>query len=290
VPEAAVSQQAARRPIAAATLRRALWVGAVAACVGAAGPASASTGSADGASRAPDYRKALETSQAAIGRPLADIRMRDSNGKDVRFSDYRGRPLLISLVYTGCFQACPVSTQFLAETVRVARKALGDDKFRVVSVGFNQPFDSPPAMAAFQRQNRIVEPGWDFLSPDPTQVDALTANLGFTYEATPKGFDHVTQVTIVDGNGVIYRQVYGENFDLPMLVQPLKELLSGEAAQHVSLENLWERVILYCTVYDPMMGGYRVNYSLFFEIFAGLTTLGAIGWVVMRELRRSSRA
>jgi hypothetical protein len=29
---------------------------------------------------------------------------------------------------------------------------------------------------------------------------------------------------------------------------------------------------------------------LFFEIFAGLTTLGAIAWVVMRELRRSTRA
>lgn len=287
MPEAAVSK--ARRPFAAAVLRRALWAGAVAACIATA-PASAGTAPADGASRAPDYRKALETSQAAIGRPLADIRMRDSNGKDVRFSDYRGRPLLISLVYTGCFQACPVSTQFLAETVRVARKALGDDKFRVVSIGFNQPFDSPAAMAAFRRQNRIVEPGWDFLSPEPAQVDALTANLGFSYEATPKGFDHVTQVTIVDANGVIYRQVYGENFDLPMLVQPLKELLSGEAAQQVSLENLWERVILYCTVYDPVTGGYRVNYSLFVEIFAGLTTLGAIGWVVMRELRRSSRA
>lgn len=271
-------------------LRRALASGAMAACVGVAAPAWANGASADGASRVPDYRKVITTSQAAIGRPLVDVRMRDSTGKDVRFSDYRGRPLLISLVYTGCFQACPVATQFLAEAVREARRALGDEKFAVVSIGFNQPFDSPAAMAAFKRQNRIDQRGWDFLSPDPTQVEALTANLGFIYEATPKGFDHVTQVTIVDADGVIYRQVYGENFDLPMLVQPLKELLSGQASQHASLENLWEKVILYCTVYDPQTGGYRVNYSLFFEIFAGLTTLGAIAWVVMRELRRSTRA
>jgi len=253
-------------------------------------PVGAATGAAATESGAPDYRKVLEISQAAIGRPLADIRLRDTNGKDVRLSDYRGRPLLISLVYTGCFQACPVATQFLAQAVRTARGALGDGKFNVVSIGFNQPFDSPPAMAAFKRQNRVDESNWAFLSPDPTQVDVLTANLGFTYEATPKGFDHVTQVTIVDGNGVIYRQVYGENFDLPMLVQPLKELLSGEASRQVSLGNIWEKVILYCTVYDPQTGGYRVDYSLFFEIFAGLTTLGAIGWVVMRELRRSPRA
>ncbi|MEZ5605063.1 MAG: SCO family protein [Burkholderiaceae bacterium] len=287
--EAAVSLAAHLHSIAP-VLRRALASGVLVAGVCAAAPAWADGAPADGTSRVPDYRKVIATSQAAIGRPLVDVRLRDSTGKDVRFSDYRGRPLLISLVYTGCFQACPVATQFLAEAVREARRALGDGKFAVVSIGFNQPFDSPAAMAAFKRQNKIDERGWDFLSPDPTQVDALTANLGFTYEATPKGFDHVTQVTIVDADGVIYRQVYGENFDLPMLVQPLKELLSGQASQHASLENLWEKVILYCTVYDPQTGGYRVNYSLFFEIFAGLTTLGAIAWVVMRELRRSTRA
>jgi protein SCO1/2 len=279
-----MSRCAYRRPLSVA-LRRVLSLACVAVGICAVAPTAA--GNAN--STTPDYQSIIRTSQAAIGRPLADIPLRDSNGKAVRFSDYQGRPLLISLVYTGCFQACPVATQFLAEAVQVARKALGEDKFRVVSVGFNQPFDTPEAMAAFKRQNRINLPGWDFLSPDVAQVDALTTNLGFVYEATPKGFDHVTQVTIVDADGVIYRQVYGENFDLPMLVQPLKELLSGQASREMTLENVWEKVILYCTVYDPFTGGYRVNYSLFFEIFAGLTTLGAIAWVVIREWRRSAR-
>lgn len=237
----------------------------------------------------PDFRKALEASQAAIGRPVGEFEFRDSEGRPVRLSDYRGRPLLLSFVYTGCFQACPVATQFLARAVTTARAALGEDRFQVVSVGFNQPFDNPAAMAAFARQNKIDDRRWRFLSPEPSQVAALTANLGFTYEATPKGFDHVTQVTIIDADGVVYRQVYGENFDLQMLVQPLKELLSGQASQQFTPANLWEKVKLYCTVYDPYSGGYRVNYALFFEIFAGLTTLGAVAWLVIRELRRAPR-
>lgn len=286
MPEARVQPRHAHPFRLVALLGRLIVIAGALCGIGASVPAGAASGEA----QAPDYRKVIEASQAAIGRPLADIRLRDSDGKDVRFSDFRGRPLLISLVYTGCFQACPVATQFLAQSVRTARQALGHDKFSVVSVGFNQPFDNPAAMATFKRQNRIEEPGWVFLSPDATQVAALTANLGFVYEATPKGFDHVTQVTIVDADGVIYRQVYGENFDLPMLVQPLKDLLSGKASREVSLGNLWEKVVLYCTVYDPVTGGYRTNYSLFFEIFAGLTTLGAIAWVVIRELRRSPRA
>ncbi len=234
----------------------------------------------------PDYRKLLEASQAAMGRDVGDFRFTDSNGREVSFADFRGRPVLVSFIYTGCFQACPVATQFLQRAVNTAREALGDDRFHVLSIGFNQPFDNPVAMAAFARQNRIDDSRWSFLTPRTTDVEALTARFGFAYEATPKGFDHITQVSIVDPDGVIYRQVYGENFDLPMLVQPLKELLSGQASQAMTLENVWEKVKLYCTVYDPFTGGYRVNYGLFFEIFAGLTTLGAIAWVIVREWRR----
>ena len=238
------------------------------------------------ATQEPDYKKALAASQAAIGRSPEAFGFTDSFGREATLADFRGKPLVVSFVYTGCFQACPVATQFLAKAVASAQEALGAESFRVVSIGFNQPFDTPQAMAAFARQNGVRDPRWAFLSPDAASVAALTEAFGFTYEATPKGFDHVTQVTVVDARGKIYRQVYGESFDLPMLIGPLKELLSGQASESFSVSNVWEKVKLYCTVYDPSSGRYRLDYSLFFELFAGLTTLGAIGWVMVREMRR----
>ena len=56
--------------------------------------------------------------------------------------------------------------------------------------------------------------------PSPRQADvtAMLAEFGLTVKATSAGFDHVLQATIVDGNGVIYRQVYGDAFDLPMFL------------------------------------------------------------------------
>jgi protein SCO1/2 len=145
-------------------------------------------------------------------------------------------------------------------------------------------------MAAFARQSGIADPRWLFLSPEASEVPALARAFGFSYEATPKGFDHVTQLTVVDASGVIVRQVYGESFELPMLVEPLKSLLAGEAARNFSVDAVWEKVKLYCTVYDPVTGGYRVDYSLFMEIFAGASTLIAIGWFIARELGRSRTA
>jgi protein SCO1/2 len=237
----------------------------------------------------PDYDRALRESQAAIGRPVDDFVFRDAQLRLVRFSDLRGKPVVVSFIYTGCFQACPVTTQFLAQAVKRARDALGAESFRVVTVGFNQPFDGPEAMADFARKNRIADPQWLFLSPEPRAVEALTRAFGFSYAPTPKGFDHITQATIVDANGIIYRQIYGETFELPMLVGPLKALLSGEAERVVTLENIWTKVKLYCTVYDPVGGGYRLNYSLFVEIFAGLTFLGGLVVFGMKEYRRARR-
>jgi protein SCO1 len=241
-------------------------------------------------SAAPDYKLAFDKSQEVIGKPLGDYTLRDRLNREVRLAGYRGKPLLVSFVYTGCFEVCPITTRFLAKSVRAARSALGTDSFNVITVGFNQPFDSPAAMAAFARQNGISDPQWEFLSPDARTLAALARDLGFTYYATPKGFDHITQLSVIDAKGVIYRQIYGDSYALPMLVDPLKELLSGQAGRALSIDAVWTKVRLFCTVYDPNTGGYRVNYSLFVEIFCGLTVLASIAWFLLRERGRRPRA
>ena len=235
----------------------------------------------------PDFDRALALSQAVIDRPVGDYTLLDRMRRPVKLSSFRGKPLVVSFIYTSCSQVCPVTTQFLAKSVRAARNAVGKEAFNVLTVGFNQPFDSPEAMSAFARQNGISEPGWEFLSPDANTVATLTRDFGFTWYATPKGFDHVTQLTLVDAEGRVYRQIYGETFDLAMLVGPLKELLSGQATRAGGLEGLWTKVKLFCTVYDPGTGGYRVSYSLFVELFAGATVIIGIAWFLIRERRRA---
>ena len=49
---------------------------------------------------------------------------------------------------------------------------------------------------------------------------------------------------------------------------------------------MWTKVKLFCTVYDPAAGRYRLNYSLFVEIFAGASILIAIVWFLIGQSRR----
>jgi protein SCO1/2 len=237
-----------------------------------------------------DEKAALKESQAAIGRQVGEHRFTDSNGKAVRLSELRGKPLVVNFVYTGCFQVCPATTQFLATAVRQAERTLGPGTFRVATIGFNLPVDDPTSMRAFARKYAIASPNWLFLTPEAESLGALTRELGFRYEATAAGFDHLLQVSILDANGRVYRQVYGDSFDAPLFVGPLLQLAQNAPVGQGNLEAAWEKFKLLCTVYDPAAGRYRVNYVVVIEILVGTSVmLFGIGFV-LREWRRRRRA
>jgi protein SCO1/2 len=236
-----------------------------------------------------DPRTALARSQAVIGQRIGDYTLTDANGEPVRLASYRGKPLIVSFVYTGCFQVCPTTTRFLERAVAEAQRAVGSGTFNVVTVGFNLPFDSPAAMRDFRKRQGIDASNWKFLAGDAATIDGLARDVGFSWVATASGFDHLTQATLVDANGRVVRQVYGESFELPMFVAPLKEMVTGRAVPMTDLADVIERVRILCTVYDPRAGRYRLDYALFIEIFAGLTILGATLWWLASEWRRQRR-
>jgi protein SCO1 len=243
-----------------------------------------------------DKTEAIRASQAVVGQPIGDHVLLDREGRPVRLASYRGKPLLVSFIYTGCFEVCPTTTRSLDETVRSLQGRFGDNMFNVVSIGFNQPSDSPQALKAFAAQHRISRPNWDFLSPSAQVVGPLTRAFGFLYEATPAGFDHVLQVTLVDAQGRVARQVYGDKVAADEIGEPMKQMLSGAPLPpQTQLGDLIDRVRLLCTVYDPKTGSYRVDYSLAIEIAGGLTFILAMAlymfneWLARRRARRGPR-
>jgi protein SCO1/2 len=234
-----------------------------------------------------DERAALKESQAAIGRELGDYTLRDAEGRAVRLAELRGKPLVVSFVYTGCFQVCPATTQFLATAVREAERTLGRGAFRVATIGFNLPFDNPGSMKDFRRKFGIASPDWLFLTPDPAELKQLVADFGFRYEATAAGFDHLLQASIVDASGRVYRQVYGDAFEVPLFVGPLLELAQNAPVGQPTLEALWDKFKLLCTVYDPTADRYRLNYVVLIELFVGTTVMfGGIGFILVEWRRR----
>lgn len=237
-----------------------------------------------------DRDAALRISQAAIGRLVGDYAFNGIDGTRHQLAQYRGKPLVISLIYTSCYHICPTTTRHLAEVIERAQSVLGEDSFAVITVGFDAARDTPQAMKDFASEQKVAAVHWDFLSSDAQTIAAFSRDLGFQFRPTGGGFDHLLQTTILDADGVVRRQVYGMDYDTPILIEPIKRLIFGEKLSEGFFERMTNKFRLFCTVYDPAADRYRFNYS----ILVGLAMGAAMGiffiFLLVREWRYSRRA
>lgn len=243
------------------------------------------------AARVLEPEAVLAASQAAIGNPTGDHVFIDQNGEPLALADLRGKPLIVSLIFTSCATVCPITTEHLREEAANVRRALGDDKFNILTFGFDATGDRPAQLAGFASSHRILrEDNWFIASADPDTTEAFLEELGFSYRAGAGGFDHITQTSILDAEGRVYRQVYGEAFPLPVLMEPMKDLILGTRTRGLDPAAMWDRFTFLCTVYNPATGAYRFDYGIFFGIFAGALSLILTGLVILKLWLDSRRA
>jgi protein SCO1/2 len=183
-----------------------------------------------------------------------------------------------------------MTTQRLRRAVEDAQRVMGSDRFGVISIGFDSRNDTPMRMAAFARAQGVDLPNWRFLSADDATASALAKELGFSYTAYSGGFVHTTQTTILDRDGRVYRQVYGDDFPIQVFMEPLKEAVYGTVGTFLNVEGLLDRVRFLCTVYDPTQGRYRISYAIAMSLLAGIISLGTTALIISRAWLHSRRA
>ena len=70
--------------------------------------------------------------------------MRDENGRPLRLADMRGRPVVVTFLYTTCRDTCPLT----AQQIRIALDDLGHD-VPVVAVSVDPANDTPRRARTF---------------------------------------------------------------------------------------------------------------------------------------------
>jgi len=169
-----------------------------------------------------------------------------------------------------------------------ARRIIGQERFEVLTVGFDARHDTPVRLAQFAATQGVKFSNWRLASGDAGTLEALLSDLGFSYTTAAGGFDHVAQTTIVDREGRIYRQVYGDDFPIQVFIEPLKDVVYGNVT-FLSVAGFIDRIRFICTAYDPGAGRYRIDYGLMFGSVIAAFSLLVFGAVLLREWRRSAR-
>lgn len=243
----------------------------------------------EGAAQIMDAKEALRISQAAVGNQVGDYSFVDRSGRTVRLADYRGKPLVISLIYTHCPFVCATTTRSLT-ALKLSQDALGVDSFGVLTVGFDTENDTPEAMDDFAKRMGVDLPNWEFVSADAETIKGLSKDLGFVFTPTDEGgFNHITQTTFVDGEGKVYRQIYGDEFENKTLLVPLKDMIYNIQTAEPGLAGFSNELRLYCTIYDAKTGKYVVNYGYVYATILGVLISLLITWWIVHEYRRSPK-
>jgi len=128
------------------------------------------------------------------GIPPADFGLRDERGNPVRLSQMRGRPVVVTFLYTTCRDTCPLT----ADQIRIALDDLGHD-VPVVAVSVDPANDTPRRAQAFLlRRSLRGRMRWALGS------DAQLQRLWRAYGIQPQTDDaeHTASTVLLDKNGV----------------------------------------------------------------------------------------
>jgi protein SCO1/2 len=96
------------------------------------------------------------------------------------------------------------------------------------------------------------------------------------------------QTTILDRDARVYRHVYGDDFPVQMLIEPLKDVTYGTTTSF-TLRGLIDRLKFICTTYDPGAGRYRIDYGLMFGSVIAALSLAVMAALILREWCRTAR-
>ena len=122
-----------------------------------------------------------------------DFNLRDQDGKPVSMRALRGRPVIVTFLYTTCDDTCPAQ----AHQVRGALDDLGHD-VPALAVAVDPPRDTAERARAFLSKTQALG-RIDFVLGSRAQLKPLWK--GFAVQPQSVAVEHQSRVTLVDKRG-----------------------------------------------------------------------------------------
>jgi protein SCO1 len=135
----------------------------------------------------------FEGSTMPTGVRAPDFDLHDQDGKPVSMRALRGRPVLVSFLYTTCDDTCPAQ----AQTMRGALDDLGHD-VPAIAIAVDPPRDTPERARAFLLKARATG-RIDFVLGSRAQLRPLWK--GFFIRPQSVDQEHQARFTLVDKKG-----------------------------------------------------------------------------------------
>ena len=224
--------------------------------------------------------------QKLDGRIDLDLEFTDSSGEKVVLREiFRGKPVVLSLVYYECPMLCTLELNGLLKAMRAMDLSAGED-YDVISVSFD-PRETPELAARkkdeYMRQythagfydRERLEDGWRFLTGTDENIRALAEAVGFGYRFDEEKnlYRHGSGIMTLTPQGKVSRYQFGVEYSPRDLKFALMEASDEKIGSPV------DAVMLYCFHYDPVSGKYGFMVMKALQVVGAATLLALFGFI-----------
>jgi protein SCO1/2 len=136
---------------------------------------------------------AFEGAVMPSGLRAPEFHLRDQDGRPISMRGLRGRPVVVTFLYTHCEDTCPVE----AQTVRGALDQLGHD-VPAIAVAVDPPRDTPASARAFLSKQHVLG-RIDFVLGSRSELRPIWN--GFHIRPQSAEQEHQARLTLVDARG-----------------------------------------------------------------------------------------
>lgn len=160
-----------------------------------------------------------------------DTPLTDHDGKEFKFSDLRGKVILVSYIFTTCPDICHI----IGSKINVFKSQLKDsgygDNVAYVSISVDPQYDTPERLKMHAKHMNFDMTNWYFITGSIGGVYKLISVAGI-YPMREKinndlGYTiiHRDRVSLVDKSGQIRKHYKGTTFDFDEVTKDIKSLL-----------------------------------------------------------------
>lgn len=215
-----------------------------------------------------------------IGTTLPHTKLVDQNGKIVDLaSDFRGKVLLISFVFTRCpdKDECPlVSSKFSA-----MQQKLDAAHFHLVEITLDPVYDSPYVLARYARQYDANAAKWSIVTGQPQEVKRLLDRFGISsLRVSDANFIHNDKVFVVAQNGNVAQIVQTVGFAPDGMVAQVRHL-AGMASNPIGRFKLALVASVIALCGGSQLAGVVLLETMLF-LFIATVSIGTLAWVARK--------
>lgn len=153
----------------------------------------------------------------------------NEDGHPVRLSDFRGKVVLLSFIFTRCPMPsmCPLVTSKMAQVQATVNKTL-KDRVVLVSISFDPTYDTPEVLKEYGQRYRADFSNWHFLTGDAAEIQAAAQDANVIYEDMGEGnFTHNMNTVLIAPDGTVRQRFHGSGWKTEEVIKSIRAITRG---------------------------------------------------------------